>query len=467
MKNKLLSSALIILLALLGLSDFTIAQTISGGGYHSLALCNNGTVRAWGRNANGQLGNGNYIDSNVPVQVFGLTNVISVAGGGLHSLALKSDGTVWAWGMNTNGQLGNGNNTTSNFPVQVNGLTGVIAISAGGVHSLALKSDGTVWAWGSNIYGRLGNGTNTDSNLPVQTSSLTGVIAIAGAGYHSLALKNDSTVWAWGYNNNGQLGNGNYSNSNVPVQTIGITKVKAIAGGGRYFSAAVKNDGTVWAWGSNAYGQLGNGAIFTGTNVPVQASSLTGVKNVEAGEYFTVALKNDGTVWNWGRNDFGQLGIGNNTDSSVPVQVTGLTGVNTIAKGEFYFHTYALKNDNTIWSWGSNFYGQLGTGNNTTSNVIVQITNTCSIIAGVNETLIGNFVSIYPNPSSGVFQLTTQLNNSEVELVEIYNLLGDKISSIEKFATPIQINLSGITNGVYFIKLYHQSEIYIQKIIIQ
>lgn len=455
------------LLIAFGFISSAYAQTISGGGYHSLSLCSNGTVRAWGRNGNGQLGNGNYIDTNLPVQVAGLTGVISIAGGGLHSLALKSDGTVWAWGMNANGQLGNGNNTTSNFPVQVSGLTGVIAISAGGVHSLALKNDGTVWAWGSNFYGRLGNGTNTDSNVPVQTSSLTGVIAIAGAGFHSLALKSDSTVWAWGYNNNGQLGNGNYTNSNVPVQTLNISKVKAIAGGGRYFSLAVKSDGTVWAWGSNAYGQIGNGTIFTATNVPVQTSSLTGIKNVEAGEYFSVALKNDGTVWNWGRNDFGQLGIGNYTDSSVPVQVSGLAGVSAIAKGEFYFHTYAIKSDNTIWSWGSNFYGQLGTGNNTTSNVMVQTTNTCSVVAGINEAINGNSVMVYPNPSNGVFLFNINNADSKNALLEIYNLLGEKVYSTREVESQLQINLSEYPKGLYFVKLFSQTELYTQMIIVQ
>jgi len=149
---------------------------------------NPGIPWAWGFNYHGQLGNGHFGYSNVPVQVLDLTNVITVAGGGEHSLALKNDGTVWAWGDNYEGQLGNGTNSHSNVPVQVLNLSNVVAISGGWDHSFALKQDGTVWAWGFNYYGQLGNGTNTSSTVPVQVLNLTGVIAIAGGGNHSLAI---------------------------------------------------------------------------------------------------------------------------------------------------------------------------------------------------------------------------------------------------------------------------------------
>src|SRR3989304_5520615 len=200
-------------------------------------------------------------------------NAVAIAGEGDHSLALKNDGTVWAWGLNVSGQLGNGTNTNSNVPVQVAGLTGITAIAGGGrAHSLALRNDGTVWAWGFNTSGQLGNGTLTNNNVPVPVSSLTAVTALAGGGNHSIALRNDGTVWAWGYNGYGQLGNGTFTNSNVPVPVTSFTGVSAISSGDLH-SLALKNDGTVQAWGNNASGQLGNGT-FTNSNVPVPVSSL-------------------------------------------------------------------------------------------------------------------------------------------------------------------------------------------------
>lgn len=209
MKLSLLFFACILTTGISMSPAFLPAQIIAAGGYHSLAVCNDGTVNAWGRNANGQLGNGNNTNSNVPVEVSYLHRDIAAAGGRDHSLALRNDGTVWSWGYNSTGQLGNGTLISSNIPVQVTGLTGVIAVAARrGWHSLALKSNGTVWAWGGGGQGQLGNGTNTDSPVPVQVNSLTGIVAIDGGYFHCLALKNDGTVWSWGNNQFGQLGNG-------------------------------------------------------------------------------------------------------------------------------------------------------------------------------------------------------------------------------------------------------------------
>lgn len=269
-----------------------IAVAAGGGTYedeysaHSLALKNNGTVWAWGNNVNGQLGNGTNTTSNIPVQVSGLSGIIAIACG--HnwdlSLALKNDGTVWTWGDNTVGQLGNGTTTDSNIPVQVSGLTGVVAIAGGSGHALALKNDGTVWAWGWNWAGMLGTGNNTDSYVPVQVISLTGMVAVAAGGIHSLALKNDGTVWAWGGNYYGECANGG---GNTPVQVNGLTDITAITANNAE-SAALKNDGTIWAWGNN-YAAL---PVYT----PVQ-SSVSGFVTINAGRQTLRAAKNDGSIW--------------------------------------------------------------------------------------------------------------------------------------------------------------------------
>ena len=339
-----------------------------------------GSPWAWGLDSNGQLGNDTTADSSVPVPVGSLASIVSIAGGGYHSLAVKNDGTLWSCGYNGAGELGNNSTADSSVPVQVSSLAGVVAASAGDYDSLALLSDGTVWAWGDNSEAELGSNSFADSSLPIQvedstgTSYLTGVTAIASGGYHNLALESDGTVWAWGLNEYGQLGNNNTTISGAPVQvedstgTTYLTGITAVAAG-YYHSLAVRSDGTVWAWGYNPDGELGNNTT-TDSSLPVQVvgptgtSYLTGVVAVAAGYDYSLALKGDGTVWAWGGNEDGQLGNNSTTSSSVPVQVedpTGssyLTAVAAIAAG--YYHCLALESDGTVWSWGYNEDGELG-----------------------------------------------------------------------------------------------------------
>lgn len=341
---------------------FETKPMVSAGSSHTLALKSDGTVLAWGLNFQGQLGDGTRTERSVPAQVKDLTNVISVAAGGSHSLALKSDGTVWAWGSSDYGRLGNGLSGVeddSSVPVQVKDLTNVTSISAGSGYSLAVKSDSTVWAWGENDYGQLGDGTKSDSSVPVLVMELTNVVAVAAGSFHSLALKSDGTVWAWGYNNYGQFGNATTSDSSVPIQVTNLTDFIAISAGG-FYSLALKNDGTVWAWGNNEYGQLGNGASGYGTysSVPVQVKNLADVSNISAGDQHSLAVRSNGTVWAWGINSEGQLGNNTTDDSNVPVEVIGLSDVITISAGNS--HSLALKSDNTVWAWGWNEHGQLG-----------------------------------------------------------------------------------------------------------
>ena len=336
-------------------------------------------IEAWGSNTYGQLGDGTTIDRLTPVQVAGLINATAASAGLYHSLILKSDGTVWGWGSNHFGQLGDGTTTDRSTAVQVipwgnfSGnsppLTDVIDVAAGGLHSLALKSDGTVWAWGSNTYGQLGDGTTTDRSTAVQVSGLVGVTAVAAGDRYSLALKLDGTVWAWGDNAYGMLGDDTNIQRLTPVQvklSDGSPLTNVIDIDTQFLhSFALRSDGTLWAWGVNYYGRLGDGTT-TDRLASVQVSGLVGVTAVAAGFEHSIALKSDGTVWAWGYNAYGMLGDGSTIDSLTPVQVklsdgSPFTGVIDISAGGY--RSFALKPDGKLWVWGT---GQLGDGSNTT-----------------------------------------------------------------------------------------------------
>ena len=287
---------------------------ISAGMDHSLKLRTDGKIWVWGRNGDGQLGIGNAVENHLPVKVNLMTGVVAVAGGGYHSLALKSDGTVWAWGLSNSGQIGDGTATQHLTPVQVSGLTGVVAIAGGFEHSVALKSDGTVWAWGRNQVGQLGDGTTTQRLTPVLVSGLTGgggVAAISAGGYNTLAVKVDGTVWAWGQNIYGEIGDGSTTDRWTPIKVTGLAGVVGVASG-FFHSLALTSGGTVFGWGQNYYGALGD-TTTTDRPIPVLTSGITGVAAIAAGQFHSLAVKSDGTAWGWGRNDSGQLGNGSTT----------------------------------------------------------------------------------------------------------------------------------------------------------
>ena len=349
-----------------------------------------GNSWTWGSNYKGQLGNHSTSDSPVPVQVSGLAAFVGIAGGQYHSLALGSDGSAWAWGYNDYGQLGDGGTTDSSVPVPVGGIDGVVSVAAGADHDLALKSDGTVWAWGYNGDGELGSGAwGTNASMPGQvkdptgTSYLTGVAALAAGAYHNVALKSDGTVWAWGFNGYGELGNNSTANSTLPVQVMDPTGmsdligVAAVAAGADH-SLALKSDGTVWAWGYNAYGQLGNNSTANSA-IPVQVSGIANVISVVTGGYHSLALTSDGAVWAWGANFDGQLGDNSTTNSAVPVRVSGLTSVVAVVAG--LEHSLALRSDGTAWAWGHNSNGQLGNNSLTDSPIPVQAAGLTGVAA--------------------------------------------------------------------------------------
>jgi alpha-tubulin suppressor-like RCC1 family protein len=375
-----------------GSSTTTSGSPIAAGFYHSVAIKSDSSIRGFGFNSFGQLADNTTVDKNTPVAAKdsagtgNLTGAVAVTAT-YHTVALMSDGTLWAWGYQ--GRLGD-NTTTANalLPVRVKNpsgtgtLSGIVSVSAGETHTLALKDDKTVLAWGDNGDGQIGDNTSgTGRFLPVPvkdpagTGLLSSIVALSAGGRHSLAVKSDGTVWAWGRNTVGQLGDGSSTASNLPIQVkdpagsgtlSGITAVAA----GDYHSVVRKSDGTVWAWGENYSGKLGDNTA-TSRTLPVQvtgpggAGTLTNVSAISAGCNHTVALKNDGTVWAWGYNSRGELGNNTTTPSPFPVQVVtaGSAPFGSVAYiSAGCEHTMAQKTDGTIWVWGNGDYGQLGDG---------------------------------------------------------------------------------------------------------
>jgi alpha-tubulin suppressor-like RCC1 family protein len=310
------------------LSALSNVTAVAAGADHSLALLSDGSVWAWGANMSGQLGDGTNTLQRTPVPVNSLTDVIAIAAGQTFSLALKSDKTVWAWGSDSNGQLGdNASLASSNVPVQVFGLTDIRHIAAGMSHGLAVKGDGTVWSWGANSGGQLGNNSTTQQPTPVQMIGVTNGSTVTAGSVHSLVLKTDGTVMATGYNDYGELGLGDYTQRTTAVTIPSLSGVAAISAGYRH-SVVLKADGTLWTFGANDYGQLAAGP--SGPNwrhTPAQVGTLNDVALLGTSFHHVITASTTGVVRLWGYNTSGQIGdgtvAGQNTLSPVDISDAG------------------------------------------------------------------------------------------------------------------------------------------------
>jgi alpha-tubulin suppressor-like RCC1 family protein len=349
-------------------------DTVGGGLFHSCAL-KNGGVKCWGFNNHGQLGNNSTTDSNVPVDVVGLTsNVQAIAGGHYHTCALVSGG-VKCWGDNYYGELGDSSNTESHMPVQVTGLTtGVQAIAAGMFTSCAVVS-GAVKCWGEDTNGQLGNGSTNHCNAPVAVTGLTSNAQSVSVGWGQACAVVSGAVKCWGINTYGQLGNNSTIESHVPVDVEGLTSNATHVAAGRDFSCAIVSGGAR-CWGENAAGELGMGSTTPiESHVPLASSLLaSGVQKIERINWGACALVNGG-VKCWGSNGAGQLGDGTQVGHDVPVSVSGLgSGVQMLGAGAGY-HACALMNGGGVKCWGGVLYphGQLGNGSTAGSATPVDV----------------------------------------------------------------------------------------------
>ena len=351
------------------------------GGAHSLLLDADGSLWAWGANRHGQLGLGDNNNRNAPTQVGTDTDWKSVNSFGSHTVALKSDGSLWVWGWNHRGQLGLGDNVDRNVPVQIGTDTDWKSVpSVGLFHTVAIKNDGSMWAWGENNDGELGLGDNRNRSTPTRIGTDTDWKSVSTGSAHTVAIKDDGSMWAWGWNYYGSLGLGDNRDRNAPTRIGTDTDWKSVSAGVVH-TVAIKNNGSMWAWGDNSSGQLGLGnrlrlGIRRNRNVPTRVGRDTNWKSVSTGRH-TVAIKNDGSLWAWGNNSFGQLGLRDSVPRRVVQDLTwGLWGDNRYAPERVGAdadwasvsvggnHTVALKTDGSVWAWGNNDSGQLGLRDN-------------------------------------------------------------------------------------------------------
>ena len=399
-------------------------QQVSLGLRHSAGVATDGSLWTWGWNDAGQLGSGTNTPVYVPQQVGTDTDWAQVSAassfdlnlntGGLHTAAVKADGTLWTWGLNDHGQLGDGSTTDRNTPAQVGSDTTWVAVHCGALHTLALRSDSTLWSWGCNFHGQLGQGNVVELHTPTQVGTDSTWWQISTKENHCLALKGDSSLWSWGMNNYYQLGFFNDNQNKVLPTRIGTTTDWSSVATGRNFSFAVKGNGTLWGWGRNDYAQLGLGNNSSYHPVPEQVGTNTTWQAVACGDAHTLAQRTDGSLWGWGFNYFGSLGLGTTTWTYTSAQSIA-TGAGSRAISAGYDASANIRTDNSLWGWGSNNEGSLGVGDNGQHNTPTPVF--CDLSTAVPEGALPT-LHAYPVPTDGPLQLDRVVD--EVRVVDLH-----------------------------------------------
>lgn len=453
----------------------------SGNDFNSILICEDGRVFASGENSSGQLGNGTFISSDSPLALTGIDGAgtlpkckqVQIEGVSSNLALTNSGDTVLAWGINNFGQIGDGTTGIKPFPVRVKGLNGIgylqniKQIATGNYSSYALTEDEKVLNWGCNESGQLGNGTFStnvvypDYVLKSTGDTLKNVKFISAGGIFCLALLCDGTVWAWGSNGGGELGQNNTTNSAYAVQvknssgTGYLSNIKKIEAGDNY-GFALSNTDTLWCWGTNNAGELGIGSVGSVFILPTYTRNasgtgqLAGVIDVAAGQGHTLALLSDNTVVSWGANASGQLGNNTTVGSTLPVQVLDganpLSDVNYISTGDYF--SIARTSANQLYVWGKNSFGQLGLGDTNDRLLPSPLPLPCS---PTSDIFPGNGRTVYSSP------VCSGINNGNVYLNKFHSTIVNWEYSDNNFVsfdtineTDFSVGFTNLTRPAYY-----------------
>ena len=365
-------------------SSLTQFEVYNGSAWVAIISSSPATSPAWawgGRGFGSALGDGTTSNRSSPVSVVGgFGDWVQISAGVLSTLAIRANGTAWSWGTNTFGGLGINSTTTHSSPVSVvGGFTDWVQISASNYFATAIRANGTAWAWGYNGHGRLGDNTTTNRSSPVSVvGGITDWVQISAGNSHTSALRANGTAWGWGRNNFAALGDGTTTSRLSPVSVVGgFTDWVQISAGGNH-TTAIRSNGTAWGWGFNNYGRLGNGGTNTVSSPVSVVGGFTDWVQITGGYEFSAAVRANGTAWAWGRNNHGQLGVNTITNYSSPISVVGgFTDWVQISAGRY--HSTAIRSNGTAWTWGRNNLGQLG------DNTITNRSSPISVVGGFTD----------------------------------------------------------------------------------
>jgi len=470
-KLQLLVITLLVATNVFSQSGTACWRMVSAGENFSLGIKTDGTLWGWGQNSNRLgLGIGNLANQNLPVQIGTANDWATVSAGNVHSLAVKTNGTLWSWGNGQFGQLGNGifNSATANV-TQVGTATDWLTVSAGNRFSLAIKTNGTLWSFGLNNLGQLGINNTIDQNLPVQVGSASNWVKIDAGNQHALAIDNLGFIYAWGNNTFGQFGNGTNTNSLVPIVVSSANNWTEVSAGFDH-SMALNTNGILYTFGNNTNGQLCDGTnTASNTMIPISFSGAGTVSQyiaISAGNNFSLAIKNDNTLWSGGLNNSGQLALGNNSNTNVLNQVGSNNNWFLISAGDI--HSLAMETSTSLWSAGRNLEGQLGIGTFVFSYNTLQSVS-CPTLANDKILAENNTFNVYPNPTNDIVNINYTLENANKVTITVATIQGQTISTTKldktSGANSDAIDLSNQASGMYFITITTESNSFTTKII--
>lgn len=429
-----------------------ITNVATGAG-HSCVL-KDGTLWSWGRNTNGQLGDNSYSHKNIPTQIGTDNNWMSLAsfsGYQNSSMAIKTNGSLWGWGINDHGQLGDGTLMQKNVPTQIGVSYDWLFISCGNMHTLGIKTNGTLWGWGNNIGGEIGDGTTIDRLMPVQVGNETNWAKVAAGGYnYSIGLKQNGTLWVWG------------SQSQINLQLLTPTQLGSDTNwididSGNLHTIALKNDGTIWAYAVGPEGQLGLTSSVYSTTTMAKIGNDSDWKYIEAGTYRTFAIKEDGSLWGWGSTRYytGQ----NSPNIFVPTQIGNDYDWESIFSGAT--HNIGIKTNGTVMTWGGNAQGDLGNGT-FINNLIPTPIEVCEELNSNTIASDENEFIIFPNPARETVYLVNK-NNLNIQKIMFYDVTMKKVLEVTNNFSAVKID--NLKSGIYFIKVDIDSKNYTYKLI--